>query len=927
MSFFAKSWFPAALVSLAIAGTIANTEPVQTRYEVSYNAALTDTVVYPRNGYKLRRRGNLEASSLPDSVLKALGINIDFSSDSLSMLTARDTIVPPDSLRETDPFRYKYYVAIIDSLTHSIVSDSLRQSYLKFLQAKDTLTARRDSIDRYLLDSLYRADSTFRAREAFLKWYNSLDPDARKKYDYEQMVKRKMAIADSVKAIKDRERDIRDSIRENTPRVLETFAFPDSMQFKRLVTWTVDQDFHDIDPHVPDTTYNHYFYDYAFKRKSVNSTWLGVAGSPVQSYDFMERETGQDPEFYKVYAPWSYGAGTLPMYNSKTPYTELAYWGNLLSNDAIASGNLHLMTTQNILPSWNFNILYERWGGGGMLVNEETDNRTFSIGTNFVGKKYLAHAGYISNTIKREENGGITDLTTVRDTTINAREMPVAMTGANSEVVRKTLFLNQQYRIPFTFLVKKEKSDTVSAALPDTLSALVPDFIVPGGAEPAEDSSSASASDDEDVTTAFIGHSTEWTTYARKYTDNIASSNTAARALFNDTFLYNPTASADSMRTSHLENKLFLRLQPWASEALISKLDVGVGDVVRTYFDSSATNFRTREHSIYTYAGANGRWRGMQWQAKTRLYLQGAFAGDLGVWADAGYSFYPFRKARKSPVNVGVHFETTLTTPDYYQRSVYANHYRWKEDFDKTSVTRIQGSIDVPHWKLHAKVGYALLANNIYYDAQSQAKQNGKAMSVLSANLRKDLVIGNLLHFDNNVLFQLSSDEDVLPLPTLALNARYYLQFIVQRNERGEKVLEMQLGANAVLNTSWNAPAWNPNLGVFYNQTAEKYTNGPVIDIFANAQWKRACLFVKWENINMGWPFERADYFTAHGYINTQSMIKLGVFWPFYTQPGKGGGTSSSSSGLPAGTDSGLSGREDARASGSNLGDDRIRMR
>ena len=61
--------------------------------------------------------------------------------DTIPMVTARDSIFPPDSLKEIDPFRYKYYVAIIDSLVHKIVSDSLKQAG--------------DSLDWPILDSLY----------------------------------------------------------------------------------------------------------------------------------------------------------------------------------------------------------------------------------------------------------------------------------------------------------------------------------------------------------------------------------------------------------------------------------------------------------------------------------------------------------------------------------------------------------------------------------------------------------------------------------------------------------------------------------------------------------------------------------------------------------------------------------------------------
>ena len=98
----------------------------------------------------------------------------------------------------------------------------------------------------------------------------------------------------------------------------------------------------------------------------------------------------------------------------------------------------------------------------------------------------------------------------------------------------------------------------------------------------------------------------------------------------------------------------------------------------------------------------------------------------------------------------------------------------------------------------------------------------------------------------------------------------------------------MQLGANGFYNTEWNSPSWNPALGVFHNQKENKYTNGPYIDAFVNMQWKRATIFIKMENVGQGWPMKKNDYFSADRYIVTQRVLKLGLFWPFYTQPGKG---------------------------------------
>ena len=878
MNALSRIWFPAAVVSVVIAGAFG-----LGRTEVNYRllpdpAEVNDTVVYEKDSYKLKRRGDLGAITIADSLLADQGDTTDTALDTLPHLTARDTIKVPDSLRFTDPFRFKYYVALIDSLTHVIVRDSLKHSSDSLKVTVDTLIAHslqdsaernrlhalQDSLDWRMIDSIYVADSSAVARAAFLKWYNSLSRKERRAYDAKQALPRKLAEADSIQKLKQKAKDERDSIIEYTPRILETFALNDTMQYKRIIEWTVDQDFHRLDVKVPDTTYNAHYYDYPFFRKDVNATWLGVPGSPVQYYNWFNRASEERVEFYTAQESWSYSPRTIPNYNTKTPHTELAYSGTLLAGDAKESDNLHILTTQNILPELNFTISFDRFGGGGILESETTRNKTFSTRLNYLGKKYMGHFGYIYNMVERSENGGITDNTWIRDTTVEPREIPVTLSGASSKITKNTWYLNQQYRIPFDFIEKlKSRNDTT--AVRDTLEAAV-DTI------------------NRNITTAFIGHSSEWSTYTRNYTDNISSA--AGKAFYNDVFNFG-SASADSLGTMKLDNKLFVRLQPWGSEGIVSKLDVGAGDMLRHYFDSSSVRPQKHvENSVYLYAGAEGQFRKyLAWNAKAKFNVLGYTMGDTEIEANAGFNFYPFRRARKSPVSVNGHFETRLLTPDYYTRYLNTNHFRWENDFSKISTTQIKGSISIPRWRFDAEVGYALLANNIYYDTLGIVRQNTIPMSVISASIRKDFVLGPM-HFDNRVLLQYSSEPDIVPLPAVAANLRWYAQFVVQKNEYGTgNVMEMQLGINAFWNTAWYAPAWNPALGVFHNQNVNLYNNGPYFDIFMNIQWKRCCIFLKYQNFGRGWPMRTKDYFTADHYVYTADGtdgLKLGIFWPFY---------------------------------------------
>lgn len=179
------------------------------------------------------------AASLPDSLETPADDSmfvLDFANDSTAAdtleISPKDTIKVPDSLRLTDPFKFKYYIAIKDTSVRAAVRDSL-------LQAGDTLEVHR-------LDSLYIKDSTETAAAEFQAWYSSLTRRERKKYDAEQKLPALIAAANRKTEIKDSIRAHKDSIIEATPRVLETFAFPDSMHYKRIVTWNHDRYFNDV---------------------------------------------------------------------------------------------------------------------------------------------------------------------------------------------------------------------------------------------------------------------------------------------------------------------------------------------------------------------------------------------------------------------------------------------------------------------------------------------------------------------------------------------------------------------------------------------------------------------------------------------------------------------------------------------------------
>ena len=302
----AKIWVPTLLVLVAAAQSFG----IDAGRAASLRK-LTDSLI-------LSRLEDSTAVGLPvsDSTVTAI-------SDSI-LTPVRDTIVIPDSLEQKDPFFFKYYIAVKDSTVR--------------LQVRDSLLQANDSLELHRFDSLYRKDSIEVAQAKFNAWYSSLSRKERKKYDAKQnlpilmaQARRKMEIQDSIRAHKD-------SIIEATPRILETFAIPTEMHYKRIITWKHDQDFHDLvelREQEADTSFNNNFHDFPFMKNDVNATWLGVAGSPVQTFNFFKRNLNQDAKYFTPYESWTWTPETLPMYNTKTPYTELGYTGTLFATSAV----------------------------------------------------------------------------------------------------------------------------------------------------------------------------------------------------------------------------------------------------------------------------------------------------------------------------------------------------------------------------------------------------------------------------------------------------------------------------------------------------------------------------------------------------------------------------------------------------------------
>ncbi len=789
--------------------------------------------------------------------------------------------------------------------------------------------------------------------------------------EYEPWELREMA-RDSARRVRDSLKGIRDSIRWSKPRVLETGFVPDSLYYKRILSWNTGPYINEYRHMHMDTTFNDWFTEYPFYKEDLDAVYLGTVGSAVQNVNFFRR---RELDRFKAYAPYitySHVPENMPFYNVKAPYTELAYWGTIFAFKDKEETNVRFLHTQNITPELNLAVLYQGWKALGMLENEKTVNNSLEVSANYLGRNYIAHAGLIHHNITRQENGGIQDSYMVRDTTVDAKTIAVNLQDAQNKLSRNTFFIDHSYNIHLESksrrLRKAMEEDSVLAAAVDSIVALrmqryaeavdaaveaarmpadtgAADSTAAGGQLPAPadsaalpplaDSLMAQAADslsvpadtaapampqpvdpvadsllrasvmdtllppsEDEIYTALadsllfgsagdgpmlsVGHVGEVTRYYRYYTDNIALNDEVGRNFYNNMFYINPTSSADSTRMLTIDNKLFFKLQPWARDAVVSQISGGLGYQWNSIYAFNPDMFLTGNgnrslHDLYVYAGARGQYRKyLNWGAQARYSFLGYWQNDFSVDADVDVSFYPFRD-KSEPIVLGGKFSTSLKEPDWFSQHYYSNHYVWDNDFGKTSTTKAEAFLDIPKWRLQASFSYGLLNNYLYNDTLGVIRQHGGLINVMSGYVRKDFKLWKF-HLDNKILFQYSSNRDVLPLPMLTFHMRYYLELEAVRN-----VLTVQIGADATMNTPYYAPAYNPALGTFQLQTRELIGYNPYIDVFLNMQWKRVNVFIKVINVGQGWP-DGGNMFSAYHYIKPYRGFKVGIHWPFYIE-------------------------------------------
>ena len=169
---------------------------------------------------------------------------------------------------------------------------------------------------------------------------------------------------------------------------------------------------------------------------------------------------------------------------------------------------------------------------------------------------------------------------------------------------------------------------------------------------------------------------------------------------------------------------------------------------------------------------------------------------------------------------------------------------------------------------------YTLPDNTYTISNNITPMQANKNIQVLCANLKQDFKFG-ILHIENDITYQTSSEKDILPLPQLSLYHNLFINFKIA------KVLTCELGGDIKYWTKYYAPDYSPVMGQFMVQNNYKKTkigNYPIMSVYANFDLKRTRFYVQYYHLNQS----TGRYFWAPNYPINPATIHFGISWNFY---------------------------------------------
>lgn len=599
--------------------------------------------------------------------------------------------------------------------------------------------------------------------------------------------------------------------------------------FRRTWRWAHDGVYRQDIP-LDTTLDNIHNYNYIF-RKSVANTYLANFPSPYISDIFINRTPDQDFFALTNIRAYLYRPVDALYFNTTTPFTQLTYFtgGGKGKNETM----LDVWHTQNIRPFWNIGFRYNLISSDGRYMNQKSKAYNFSLFSSYEYERLAISFFLNQNNGKFNENGGITDKKYIRDTTVNAENIPVNLSNTSNSYRNFNFYTQVQYNIGNPKEVITPSDTTITYPAKALFSAKIEDNI--------------HRFKEANVNREF---------FPVTYLDTLSSLDIQSDKIYEITTKF--------VVNEHPKHKYLPGVYAGLNYKYLDYSGRTSLDTVNNYGKSKYSGiwltgglFNVDSTAIFNF------------DASARLCLVGDYVGNFTI---EGFIQQYFNKNRNSFVKVNALIESKAV--NHFFTSYIGNHDYWENNFDNIKTMNIEGRYVNKKLRTEVGIAWSNIIDYVYFDTTSMPVQSSKALMVLTAWAKQNFKAGNF-HFDQTVYVQKSTQEDILSLPLVALYSHNYYE-----NAFFKKALKFCAGIDLFYNTKFYADKYKPSTMQFYNQRDEKTGGYPKIDVFIDFAIKRAHFFLKYEHLN--YYFTNGEYFSALDYPINPAMFKFGLKWNFF---------------------------------------------
>lgn len=273
-----------------------------------------------------------------------------------------------------------------------------------------------------------------------------------------------------------------------------------------------------------------------------------------------------------------------------------------------------------------------------------------------------------------------------------------------------------------------------------------------------------------------------------------------------------------------------------------------------------------RENSLFI-GGILNKQQGehFRFNLQANLGMAGADLGEVNLEGEVETAFNLAGKRTE----LSGHAYLRNITPNYLQKHYHSKYFWWDKELEDVRRAFVGGRLHIPFTNTTVNAGVENLQNYIYFDQERTVAQHAPNVQVLTAGVDQNIRLG-VFNWDNRVVYQTSSNQEVIPVPSLSVYSNMYLKALIV-NE-----LTFQFGVDAHYHTTYFSPGYEPALLQFYNQREKEIGNYPIATVYANMHLKQTRFFVMLYNAASA-VLKPREYFSLPNYPVNPMMFKMGL--------------------------------------------------